>query len=158
MGDDDSKLIDSGLIDSGLIDSGPVGDDASGGTDVIEVRVPARPEFASFLRLAVASVAADRGFSVDEIDDLRLGVSEVFGALADRAGNGDCCAMRLTIAADRIVVALRGEDASGRAVGGGHAELDALSTTILASVVDEFDTSGDGFVLVKRAVESAAAG
>jgi hypothetical protein len=36
-------------------------------------------------------------------------------------------------------------------------ELDALATTILSSVVDEFRVSEDGFVLVKRAVESAAA-
>jgi hypothetical protein len=41
--------------------------------------------------------------------------------------------------------------------GGTVPELDALATTILSSVVDEFRVSEDGFVLVKRAVESAAA-
>jgi serine/threonine-protein kinase RsbW len=128
--------------------------------DVIEVRVPARPEFGSFLRLAVASVAADLGFTVDEIDDLRLGVSEIFGALADSADEGDCCAMRVAIGQGAVAITLRAEDPSGRLSRGGPETpaLDALSATILASVVDEFRSTDDGFVVVKRAVESAAAG
>jgi len=141
-----------------------VGDDDSGVIrnveDMIEVRVPARSEFGSLLRLVVASVAADQGFTVDEIDDLRLGVSEVFGTLTEAAADDDCCALRIAIGRGAVGVTLLVEDASGRRPADGSAmpPLDALSSTILASVVDEFRASDEGYMLVKRAVESAAAG
>lgn len=118
--------------------------------DVIEVRIPPDAQFASLLRVTVASVAADLGFTVDEIDDLRLGVSEVFATLTAAEGP-DRCVMRLSVEPAAVVVTL------GLEPGGTVPELDALATTILSSVVDEFRASEDGFVLVKRAVESAAA-
>jgi serine/threonine-protein kinase RsbW len=118
--------------------------------DMIEIRIPLDTQFASLLRVTVASVAADRGFTVDEIDDLRLGVSEVFATLtADR--ERDRCVVRMSVEPDAVVVTL------GLEPGGTVPELDALATTIPSSVVDEFRVSEDGFVLVKRAVESAAA-
>jgi anti-sigma regulatory factor (Ser/Thr protein kinase) len=118
--------------------------------DMIEMRIPLDAQFASLLRVTVASVAADRGFTVDEIDDLRLGVSEVFATLtADR--ERDRCVVLMSVEPDAVVVTL------GLEPGGTVPELDALATTILSSVVDEFRVSEDGFVLVKRAVESAAA-
>jgi anti-sigma regulatory factor (Ser/Thr protein kinase) len=118
--------------------------------DMIEIRIPLDAQFASLLRVTVASVAADRGFTVDEIDDLRLGVSEVFATLtADR--ERDRCVVLMSVEPDAVVVTL------GLEPGGTVPELDALATTILSSVVDEFRVSEDGFVLVKRAVESAAA-
>jgi anti-sigma regulatory factor (Ser/Thr protein kinase) len=117
---------------------------------MIEMRIPLDAQFASLLRVTVASVAADRGFTVDEIDDLRLGVSEVFATLtADR--ERDRCVVLMSVEPDAVVVTL------GLEPGGTVPELDALATTILSSVVDEFRVSEDGFVLVKRAVESAAA-
>jgi hypothetical protein len=118
--------------------------------DLIEMRIPLDAQFASLLRVTVASVAADRGFTVDEIDDLRLGVSEVFATLTAARGR-DRCVMRLSVEPDGVVVTLGLEPA------GTVPELDVLATTILSSVVDEFRASEDGFVLVKRAVESAAA-
>jgi serine/threonine-protein kinase RsbW len=119
------------------------------GRDVVEVGVPLDSEFASLLRVTVASVAADRGFTVDEIDDLRLAVSEVFGALAAVPGP-DRCVMQLSIEPDDLVVSLGLEPA------GPLPALDQLATTILSSVVDECRVTGDRFILVKRAAESAA--
>ena len=46
----------------------------------VRLQVPSRDEFASTVRVVVASIGADAGFSVDDIDDLRLAVSEVFSS------------------------------------------------------------------------------
>lgn len=49
--------------------------------DVVEVTIPARPEFVSVVRLTAAAVAARRGFSYDEIEDLKIAVTEACTAL-----------------------------------------------------------------------------
>ena len=49
----------------------------------VDVTVPLRAEFASIVRLIAASLGADAGFTVDDIDDLRLALSEVFSSLVD---------------------------------------------------------------------------
>ncbi|MFN3256012.1 MAG: hypothetical protein ACE37B_09965 [Ilumatobacter sp.] len=68
----------------------------------VELTVPLGTRHAMTVRTVVASVAADIGLNVDDIDDLRLAVSEVFTILVEgaRAPDGDLtavtrCAVRL---------------------------------------------------------------
>ncbi|MEP4648780.1 MAG: hypothetical protein ABJ314_01240, partial [Ilumatobacter sp.] len=65
-------------------------DDATGTppartTDTIDIAVPLRDEHAATLRLIVASLGSENGLSIDEIDDVKLAVSEVFTLLTDDA-------------------------------------------------------------------------
>lgn len=112
--------------------------------------VPLRAEFFATLRTVAASLGADAGFSVDELDDLRLAISEVVTSLADSEHRPD----------DRI-------DASFERLGGGGLTvtlttqlgqtpiaLDQLASSILASVVDECDIAGTRVTLVKLASEA----
>jgi len=46
----------------------------------VELTVPAEPAYLSLLRAVIASLAAGRDFTLDEIDDLRIAVDEA-GAL-----------------------------------------------------------------------------
>lgn len=46
------------------------------GAEVVEVTIPARPEFVSVARLTTATVAARQGFTYDEIEDLKIAVGE----------------------------------------------------------------------------------
>ena len=55
--------------------------------------MPFRTEFAATLRTVVAAVGSDAGFSVDELDDVRLALSEVFSVLVD----ADCGAGRARV-------------------------------------------------------------
>ena len=115
--------------------------------DVVTVDLPLRTEHASSVRVLVASLAAEVGFSVDEIDDLRLAVSEVFSILSHLAPTGRGTA-RLHIS-DRLVdVLLTSSDVSG------PIHLDPLASTILSSVVDDHHVLDHGLRLTKRAVES----
>lgn len=52
----------------------------------IEVRVPADPSMSRVLRLAASGVASLRGFSVDEIEDIKIAISEVLIALIEHGG------------------------------------------------------------------------
>lgn len=114
----------------------------------IEIILPARTDMAATLRVLAASLGGDAGFTVDEIDDVRLAMNEVFTSAADQPE------------ATRISVMLRpGErqlDVTMRLLGVGSIELDELATTILRSVVDDLDLSAGAVNFTKRAVEALA--
>lgn len=122
----------------------------------VEVSVPFRTEYLSTLRTVAAALGADVGFSIDEIDDLRLAISEVVSSFVEAAGDGD------PQADDRIDVAF-GIDGASLAVGittrRGEigVELDDLAAGILDSVVDQCAISTHSVHLVKRGVEADGA-
>ena len=62
-----------------------------GGTDpnepFIELRIPPEPTFVRVARLAAGDMAGRVGFSVDEIDDLRLAVDELCAILIGAGGH-----------------------------------------------------------------------
>jgi serine/threonine-protein kinase RsbW len=117
---------------------------------LVEVSVPLRTDYIATLRTVAASMGADAGFSVDEIDDLRLAISEIVSSLIDAsASNGDRIVATFDAGASRVSVAIttrRGEL---------QIELDDLATSILHSVVDEYEVAGARVDLVKRASEGA---
>ena len=49
--------------------------------EVVDVTIPARPEFVSVVRLATATIAARQGFTYDDIEDLKVAVGEACTAL-----------------------------------------------------------------------------
>lgn len=114
--------------------------------NAIEIVVPLRTEHAATLRVIVASLGSDHGLSVDEIDDLKLAVSEVFTVLID--GAGAKAHVRYLVHDDAITIELDGGDV-GPAI-----ELDVLATAILSSVVDEHHVSNRRVTLVKRGDET----
>ena len=124
-------------------------DQAPTGNDHIEVTLLLRAEFASTLRVVVASLGADAHFSIDEIDDLRLAVSEIFNIFADTCDKpGDRCSASFEVSSHAVKVRLSSTDLDA------PFELDALATTILGSVVDEHTVDDSGVLVVKRAAES----
>lgn len=44
--------------------------------DYVEIRVPAKPQYVSVVRLAISGLAIRVGFSYDEIEDLKIATSE----------------------------------------------------------------------------------
>ena len=128
----------------------------------VEVTVPLRADYGSILRLIAASLGADAGFSVDDIDDLRLALSEVFSSFVDVAA-GDHARVVVTFdtAGTGLAVSLSAVDGRGEAVGaiGDQAslELDELATSIIGVAVDEFEFVGGTARLVKFGGEQPAA-
>ena len=123
----------------------------TGSADTVEIVVPLRPQHAATLRLIVASLGSDNGLSVDEIDDLKLAVSEVFTLLTDDADEVGASRAHVgyTATPEGITITLsRGLDDEAL-------ELDELAATILSSVVDRHVVEATGITLVKHATEAA---
>jgi serine/threonine-protein kinase RsbW len=116
--------------------------------DNVELEIPLSTRFASTVRAVAAAVSADLGFSVDEIDDLRLAVNEAVSLLADvdDAGAGR---LRIEFESDDGVVIVRcvriGVD--GRL---DVDDVDVLARRILDAVVDEYSVVDGTFTVVKR--------
>jgi hypothetical protein len=114
--------------------------------DRFEVIVPLRTRYASTIRMIAASLGADAGFTIDEIDDLRLALDEVFSMLAERHPG------------ERVRTTFRLDDQevlAGMSLESGSIDVapDELAARILRSVVDHFEFADDGVTLSKRASE-----
>jgi serine/threonine-protein kinase RsbW len=112
--------------------------------DRIEVTVPLRPSFAATVRTVAAAVGSDAGFSVDELDDLRLALSEVFSVLADAAPEAGRARVTFSTEPGQVTVVI------GSEAGDVPIELDDLARNILSSVTDEYSLGSDGLAFSKR--------
>jgi hypothetical protein len=119
-------------------------DPTSVDNDHFEVIAPLQTRYASTIRMIAASLGADAGFTVDEIDDVRLGLDEVFSMLAEHHA-GDRVRTSFRVDGNELIATLSLE--SGLI----EVEPDELATNILRSVVDRYEFARDGVTLVKRA-------
>ena len=129
-------------------DTDPPGADVR--TDVVELDLPLNHRHASTVRVVAASLGADAGFTIDEIEDVRLGVNEAVSILADVDSDADA---RLLV---RFEVSRGGMTVTSRRTGIDAAvsidDVDELAVRILRAVVDEFRVGDDGeLVVVKHA-------
>ena len=117
-------------------------------SDRIDLIVPMRAEFGATLRTLAASVCADLGFSVDEVDDVRLAVSEVFSMLVEASEeHGERGRIELSTQPGTLVATLcREEPRAG-------IELDDLAAHILAAVTDGYEVTSNGITFVKHGTE-----
>ena len=78
--------------------------------EVLELEIPARPEFVALVRLVVSSVASTRRVLAEErIDDVKLAVSEACTNAIEAHGavsTGDHVTVRLAEADDRLSVTI----------------------------------------------------
>ncbi len=114
--------------------------------DHFDVIVPLRTRYASTVRMIVASLGAEAGFSVDEIDDVRLGLDEVFSMLAERHV-GDRVHATFRLDGHQMIASLKLES------GPLDVTFDELADNILRSVVDSYEFTNDGVTLTKIASE-----
>jgi anti-sigma regulatory factor (Ser/Thr protein kinase) len=114
--------------------------------DHFEVIVPLRTRYASTVRMIAASLGAEAGFTVDEIDDVRLALDEVFSLLAQHHV-GERVRTSFRLDEHELIATLTLES------GPVDVEPDELAANILRSVVDRYTFSSDGVTLSKRAAE-----
>ncbi len=119
--------------------------------DRIEITVPLRVEFASTLRTLIAAIGSDAGFSVDELDDLRLALSEVFSVLADTAPADGRARVSCSLAHRELSVTVAADTPGVSIV------LDDLATSILESVTDAVTVGAVAVTFSKRSAELAEA-
>jgi serine/threonine-protein kinase RsbW len=120
-------------------------------TGEVRLEVPASPEFLRISRIMAAGVASRVGFTLDEVEDLRIAIDELCFALVGARGRAGTITLRYLLDGDELTVEGQGrftDDLTNDPV------LSALSDQILAAVVDHCElATGDGgptFRLVKR--------
>lgn len=122
----------------------------SANADVVDLDLPLTHRHASTVRVVTAALAADAGFTVDEIEDFRLGVNEAVSVLADvEAGDGARLHLRFSVADAAMTVVARRVGVVEQIT---IADVDDLAVRILRAVVDDFRVDDEGgFVVVKHA-------
>jgi len=108
----------------------------------VTLSFPADAEYLRLARLAAADAASRAGFDVDDIDDVRIAVSELCGAL------GACERITLTLAAEQGRLEVTGTGDTQMTP-----KLDGLTRTVVRGVVNSFDLTADpvgGFSFVKE--------
>jgi anti-sigma regulatory factor (Ser/Thr protein kinase) len=123
----------------------------------IELTLPLSPRHAATARVVAASLAADAGFTVDEIDDFRLGINEAVAVLTEDADDTAVreSTRRLSVmfrVSDRrvdVVVRRDGGDPAGPP--------DELAERILSAVVDHHEYIDGAFHLTKSTIGSSVA-
>lgn len=114
----------------------------------VDIEIPLHTRHASTVRAVAAAVCAELGFSVDAIDDLRLGVNEAVALLADVDAPADA-RLRITFEpiADTVVVRCVRLGVDDELA---DDDIDTLARRILDAVVDEYRIEGGTFTVVKR--------
>ena len=119
--------------------------------DKISVQIPASPAYLQVVRLIAAGLASRLGFTIDEIEDLKIGVDELSAYMTGAQGRDGHLSITFTIDGDCIQIDGTGTFGPGQKV---RTELTDFSKMILGTVVDGAAlTEVDGhpsFVLSKR--------
>ena len=114
------------------------------------MEVPASPEFLRITRIMVAGVASRLGFTLDEVEDLRIAIDELCFALVGKGRTG-VIAIRYLMRDDGLAVEGDGHFTDD---GANEPTLSPMSHQILGAMVDEVElgTGPDGptFRMFKR--------
>jgi serine/threonine-protein kinase RsbW len=112
----------------------------------VTLTFPAAPEFLRLARIATADAASRAGLDYEEIDDVRIAVSELCSLVSVESG----ATVQLSFGVTPGVITVDGESRTGSARVTGT----ELSKAIIAAVADEHSlTTTDGvtrFTVVKR--------
>jgi serine/threonine-protein kinase RsbW len=121
-------------------------------TSPVTITFPAVPQYLRLARIATADAASRAGLDYEEIDDVRIAVSELCSLVSVDPGNTVTLAFRV----DTGGLTVEGESRTG----GAEITPNELSQAIVAAVADEHSlTTADGvtrFAVTKRSRNSGA--
>ncbi len=72
--------------------------------DFVSIRVPASPEYVQVVRLVAAGVASRLGFTLEDIDDLKIGVDELASYLTGTQGTEGFLELRFEVHEGRLEI------------------------------------------------------
>jgi serine/threonine-protein kinase RsbW len=101
--------------------------------DRVSIRIPASPAYLQVVRLIAAGLAARLGFTIDDIEDLKIAVDELSAYLTGAQGRDGTLDIAFVIDADRIEITGAGTFTAGIKV---RTELTDFSRQILDTVAD----------------------
>jgi serine/threonine-protein kinase RsbW len=126
-------------------------------TAVVELRIPAVPEWVGVARLAAAGIASRLDFSIEDLEDLKLAVAEACNCCIQNGGSGDV-RIACELHTDRIIILVERAGALGKAIAqpptaGDDADLGGLGVFLIRALMDDVtyvsDSSGTKLTLIK---------
>jgi serine/threonine-protein kinase RsbW len=116
----------------------------------VRLEVPASPEFLRVTRIMVAGVASRLGFTLDEVEDLRIAIDELCFTLVGKGREGTV-SLRYVMSPEGLEVIGAGHFSDGETH---DLRLSPMSEQILSAMVDECEvesgSDGPTFRMVKR--------
>jgi anti-sigma regulatory factor (Ser/Thr protein kinase) len=110
----------------------------------VRLSLPASMRYLAAARVVAASLGAEGGLHVDDLDDLRLGVNELLTLLVEASGPDGRIDLEFAIHDGAISVRGSLEGAAGQAI-----EVDELTRRIVETVLDHHELDGTSFSLSK---------
>lgn len=107
--------------------------------DTVSIRIPASPAYLQVVRLIAAGLASRLGFTIDEIEDLKIAVDELCAYLTGSQGREGELAIDFRVGDGQLAIEGRGELAPGQKV---RTDLTEFSKMILSTVVDSAELEG----------------
>jgi len=128
--------------------------------ELVELRIPARPEWVALARLAAATVANRMRFSIEDIEDVKLAVAEACTAVIQHEGHGEFIVLACAALTDALRVRVydagrHGMPAEGRGMNFDEARIAGLGVFLIRTLMDEvrYDVHpqlGTDLLMVKR--------
>ena len=129
-------------------------------TELVELRIPSRPEWVALARLAAATVANRVRFSIEEIEDVKLAVAEACTAVIQHDGHGEFIDVTCEALSDLLRIRVRdsgrqgGARAQAQNMNFDEARIAGLGVFLIRTLMDEvsYDVSPQGtdLQMVKR--------
>ncbi|MPZ69975.1 MAG: hypothetical protein GEU71_10670 [Actinobacteria bacterium] len=102
--------------------------------DKVSISIPASPQYLQVVRLIATGLASRLTFTIDEIEDLKIGVDELAAYLTGTQGREGTLDIEFVIESDRIKIRGVGNFAPGDKI---RTDLTEFSRQILKTVADE---------------------
>jgi serine/threonine-protein kinase RsbW len=102
--------------------------------DKVSISIPASPEYLQVVRLIAAGLASRLGFTIDEIEDLKIAVDELCAYLTGTQGRDGQLDITFDVEGSGLGITGTATLAPGQKV---RTELTEFSQMILSTVVDE---------------------
>ena len=129
--------------------------------ELVELRIPAQPEWVVLARLAAATVANRLSFSIEEIEDVKLAVAEACTAVIQHENHGEFIQLTCEALSESLRVRVHdsgrhGVDAAdGRRMDFDEARIAGLGVFLIRTLMDEvsYDVHpqlGTDLLMVKR--------
>jgi serine/threonine-protein kinase RsbW len=129
--------------------------------ELVELRIPSRPEWVALARLAAATVANRLHFSIEEIEDVKLAVAEACTAVIQHEGHGEFIDLTCEALSDLLRIRVRDSGRHGLQrseapnMNFDEARIAGLGVFLIRTLMDEvsYDVSpqtGTDLLMVKR--------
>ena len=115
-------------------------------TDVLELRLPLKPQYLQMARAAAGVVAGGMSFNYDEVIQVRVAVAEAFELTRLRTQNGDPEAdvaevlIRFTVAPNRLEIVIPSREENGAQA---TSPEEKESAALLESLMDTVELQGE---------------